>query len=201
MAAVPGGPPPGFARPGFMGGPGLGGPGIPRGAPGPPLGPPPGFMGPPPGIPRPPLSAPPGAIAPAPGNIYAPPPLPGLPAMNGPLLPVRQELENLRNAMILQSQTIEQFKDNLHQAINAVLQTAIQNGNGTARIRAADIPLMQAEIAAAVAQAGNANLAGPAEEARTLSELNAQAPFLGGWTPKPRRKPTRRKRKSVKLPF
>ena len=160
---------------------------------GPPAGPPP--AGPPPLV-GPAIAGPPAGI------IYAPPAMPGPPALTGHLAPVRQGLAQLKQGLIQQSQNWEGFKDTLHQAIHAILTAAIARGNGTVRIPAGDIPIIVAEIQAAIAQVGNANLTNAAERDRVLRNLTNYQNHLalaGGWTPKPR--PTKRKpkrRKSIK---
>jgi hypothetical protein len=158
---------------------------------GPPLGPPPG---------PPPLIGP--AIPPPPGGIIYNPAgqLPPPPALSNHLIPVRQELAQLRAGLALQSRNWEGFKDSLHQAIHAVLTAAIARGNGTIRIPQTDIPIIAGEIRAAVAQVTNPNSTNPAERGRVLTNLNNFAPHLsidGGWTPKPKRtKRVNKKRKS-----
>lgn len=99
-----------------------------------------------------------------------------------------------------------QFAVEIHRVVENLMITARNNANGTTRVptqRLTDLNNAIAQIDAETADTSNMD---------RQAVLNALAPgidnggdlTLGGWTPKPRRKPTRRrpkKRKSIKSPF
>jgi len=140
------------------------------------------------------IAAPPGPFQPY--AVAAP-----IHGFSGPMAQVQAELGNLRQALTTHSTDLEGFKNSLHRRLHAILTAAIAAGNGTVRIPPADINAIIGEITAAINQLAATRTNTPAEVGRTLAQVNAQAPHLartGGWTPKPRRKITKRRRKSFK---
>lgn len=99
-----------------------------------------------------------------------------------------------------------QFAVELHRRFENLMVTAKNNANGTTRVPTQGLTDLNNAITQATVEAGNTeNMDNQAADDISAPGTANQANLtLGGWTPKPRRKPTRRrpkKRKSVKSPF
>jgi len=120
--------------------------------------------------------------------------------------PLHGLLTALRQNLAIDEANLDAFKTDLYAQIYQILTNARLRGNGGVRISNADLQIIMAEIAAAGNYLANNGRYDNQERDRVLRELanHQDALLVGGWTPKPRRKPTRRhlkKRKSVKSPF
>jgi len=154
-------------------------------------------------------AAPPAGYALPPANYQAamPPYNPANPIAMGdasfpepPMMPVKQELVNLQQALVQYTTNIEAFKLNIYNSLYQILMQAVNNGNGTAVLTAATVQSLIQQLQNANAELG-INRTDAANEGRVLQDIDAAntanaLSIHGGWTPKPRRKTTHRKRKS-----
>jgi hypothetical protein len=98
------------------------------------------------------------------------------------------------------------FAEELHRIMQNLLVTARNNGNGTTRVATQALTNLDNALVQATGElADTANMDQQAvNDVAGVAQAQAANLQLGGWTPKPRRKPTRRrpkKRKSLKSPF
>ena len=112
-------------------------------------------------------------------------------------------LETLKDAIENRGENEYRFKQETYRLILNLLYDAKQRGNNVMTLTAAQSAYLDNILTQLTIQAGDTSQIDRASLDATLSELRGQRANLrtGGWTPKPRRKPTKRqhkKRKSVK---
>ncbi len=132
-----------------------------------------------------------------------PPPRPAWPAVV-PIDPnLDGRLDALKNSIENRGENEYRFKQEIYRLLINILFDAKQRGNNVMVLSAAQSTYLDNLLAQLAVSAGDTSQIDRASVDATLGELRNQRANLrtGGWTPKPKRKPTRRKRKSVKLSF
>lgn len=118
---------------------------------------------------------------------------------------IDQSLNMLQNQIQGMKEQRYRFAEEIHRIVQNLLVTARNNGNGTTRVNTQALTNLDNALVQATGElADTTNMDQQAVQDTTgVAQAQAANLQLGGWTPKPRRKPTRRrpKRKSLKSPF
>ena len=141
------------------------------------------------------------------GNLgpYAPPhPLGAADLQEPSMAGVRQELAQLEAGLVQYTGDIEQFKLNLYHDLHAILVQAVANAGGALTITQATVDKLVEQLqdarGALALPRGDGTARGHVLQdiAAAVAAPNNSLKAYGGWTPKPRRKITKRRRKSFK---
>lgn len=117
-----------------------------------------------------------------------------------PMAPVKQQLFNLQQGLVQYTTNIEAFKQSIYNSLYQILMHAVNNGNGEIVLTPATVQALIQQLQNANAELGvdrvSANNAAHVVQDAAAADAANALKISGGWTPKPRRKTTKRRRKN-----